>query len=185
MNDCERFHATMTYSSRDRAPFHEFPWPTWPETAERWRREGGYDPETADFGCDRWVVEFQWFFPHPPFERQVLAEDDDYVTYVDPQGIVMREFKRNPLSSMPQFLRFPVETREQFRAFWRERMRPDLAARIGPDWRERLRSHRGRDYLLVVLADRWGGFFGALRNLVGLEKLCLLFHDDPRSEERR
>lgn len=58
-------------------------------------------------------------------------------------------------------------------------MQPDLAARIGPDWRQRLRRHRGRDYLLVVLADRWGGFFGALRNLVGLERLCLLFHDDP------
>ncbi len=179
MNARQRFHATMTYDARDRAPFHEFPWPTWPETAERWNHEGGYDPQATDFGCDRWVIEHQWFFPTPAFERQVLSEDDTHVTYVDPQGIVVREFKKNPLSSMPQFIRFPIETRADFRTFWKERMRADLAVRIGADWRERLRRHRGRDYLLIVLADRWGGFFGPLRNLVGVERLCTLFYDDP------
>jgi len=179
MTDRERFHACMTYAPRDRAPFHEFFWPTWPETDERWAREGGYDPLRTEFGCDRWVVEYQWFYPNPPFARTVLAEDDTHVTYVDPQGIVLREFRQNPLSSMPQFVRFPVENREDFRRFWRQRMQPDLAARIGPDWRRRLRHHRDRDYLFVVLADRWGGFFGSLRNLVGVERLCTLFYDDP------
>lgn len=178
MNHRERFHATMTYGLRDRAPFQQFPWPTWPETVERWNREGGYN-ERTDFGCDHWVVEYQWFFPNPPFDRTIIARDETYVTYVDPQGIVVREFRENPLSSMPQFIRFPVETREDFRKFWQERMRPNLAERIGPGWREQLRRHRHRDYLLVVLADRWGGFFGPLRNLVGVERLCTLFYDDP------
>lgn len=179
MNDLERFHATMQYRPRDRAPFHEFPWPTWPETAEQWAREGAYDPQKTAFGCDRWKVESQWFFPNPPFAHEILAEDETTVTFRDPQGIVMREFKHNPLSSMPHFIRFPVETRQDFRKFWAERMQPDLAARIGPDWRQRLRAHRDRDYVLVVLADRWGGFFGSLRNLVGLERLCTLFYDEP------
>lgn len=179
MTDLERFHATMNYGPRDRAPFHEFPWPTWPETVERWAAEGGYDPAQTDFGCDRWVIEHQWFFPTPPFAREIVAEDDTTVTFVDPQGIVMREFKNNPLSSMPHFIRFPVETRADFRKFWAERMQPDMAARLGADWRERLRSHSNRDYVLIVLADRWGGFFGSLRNLVGVERLCTLFYDDP------
>lgn len=178
MTSLDRFSATMSYGPRDRAPFHEFPWPTWPETVDRWAREGGYDPATTSFGCDHWVIEYKWFFPNPPFEREVLSQDDDYVTYVDPQGIVMREFTRNPLSSMPQFLRFPVETREDFRRFWADRMKPDLAARIGPDWRNELRRHSSRDYVFIVLADRWGGFFGSLRNMVGVEKLCTLFYDD-------
>lgn len=179
MNAGERFHQTMTYGARDRAPLHEFFWPTWPETAERWKLEGGYEQGKTDFGCDHWVFEFEWFFPNPSFERRVLEEDATHVTYVDPQGIVLREHKRNPLSSMPQFIRFPVETREDFRKFWKERMRPDLCARIGPDWRAQLRRHRQRDYVFIVLADRWGGLFGSLRNLVGVEKLCTLFYDDP------
>jgi hypothetical protein len=179
MNDLERFHASMNYRPRDRAPFHEFPWPTWPETVERWSREGGYDPQKTDFGCDRWVIEYSWFWPNPPFERVLLAEDEHYVTYVDPQGIAMKEFKKNPLSSMPQFIRFPVETREDFRQFWKKRMRPELSERISRDWREKLSRHRNRDYVFVVIADRWGGFFGPLRNLVGVERLCMLFHDDP------
>ncbi|MCL4401905.1 MAG: hypothetical protein M1436_04460 [Acidobacteria bacterium] len=178
MNDRERFHATMRYQARDRAPFHEFPWPTWPETEDLWRAEG-YDPAKTDFGCDKWVLEYSWFFPTPPFDYRVIEEDDTYITFVDPQGIVMREFKHNPLSSMPQFVRFPVESRADFRKFWKERMQPDLTARIGPDWREQLRKHKNRDYVLVVLADRWGGFFGSLRNLVGVERLCTLFYDDP------
>ncbi len=179
MTDLERFRRSMEYCAPDRAPFQQFPWPTWPETAERWTREGGYDPAVTDFGCDRWVLETNWFFPTPPFDRRIVEEDDTYVTYVDPQGIVMREFKRNPLSSMPQFVRFPVETREDFRRFWRERMQPDLSVRIGPDWRAQLARHRNRDYVFVVIADRWGGFFGPPRNLVGLERLCTLFYDDP------
>ena len=179
MNDRERFHATMNYGARDRAPFHEFPWPTWPETEEIWAKENGYNPAKTGFGCDRWVVEFSWFFPTPPFEGTIVEEDETTVTFVDPQGIIMREFKKNPQSSMPQFVRFPVETREDFRKFWAERMKADLTARIGPDWREKLAVHRNRDYVLVVLADRWGGFFGSLRNLVGVERLCTLFYDDP------
>lgn len=179
MNALERFRATLQYEKVDRAPFYEFMWPTWPETAERWAREGGYVAGKTDFGCDKWVVEFSWFWPQPPFQREILAEDEEYATYVDPQGIVMREFKKNPQSSMPQFIRFPVETRKDFRKYWRERMRPDLAQRIGPDWREKLRQHRKRDFPFVVIADRWGGFFGPIRNLVGVELLCTLFYDDP------
>ena len=179
MNDQQRFIECMNYGNPDRAPFHEFMWPTWPETVERWAKEAGYDPQKSDFGCDRWVVEYSWFYPTPPFDREVISEDEKTVTYVDSQGIILKEFKSNPLSSMPQFIRFPVETREDFRKFWKERMRADLSERIGSDWREKLHHHKNRDYPLVVIADRWGGFFGSLRNLIGVERLCVMFYDDP------
>jgi len=183
MTDLERFHATMNYCSRDRAPFHEFPWPTWSETADQWSRRGVRSANNRlrlrSLGDRNPVV-----LSNPPFEREILEQDETTITYVDPQGIIMREFKKNPQSSMPTFLRFPVETRADFRKFWVERMQPDLTARIGPDWRERLGAHRDRDYVLVLLADRWGGFFGSLRNLVGVERLCTLFYDDRRLWKR-
>ena len=41
MNDLERFRATLNHGKVDRAPFYEFIWPPWPETAERWAQEAG------------------------------------------------------------------------------------------------------------------------------------------------
>ena len=177
MNELERFHACMNYKPVDRAPF--WIWGPWPETAERWRREG-YDPDRPPaYGDDQRSTEGQWFFPNPPFEHKVLEEDDEHILYVNHEGILMRELKGNPMSSMPQFVKFPVDTREEFRRFWRERMQPDLAQRLGPDWKEQLQALRARPQPFIIISDRWGGFFGPLRNLVGVQRLCTLFYDDP------
>lgn len=151
----------------------------WPETAQRWQKEG-FDPKQGHgFALDPCAWYGGWFRPNPPFARDVVAEDDTTVTYVNHEGIVMRERKDNPHSSMPQFVRFPVETRQDFRRFWAERMRADLSARIAADYVAKLDAMRAREAPLIVIADRWGGFFGGPRNLTGVEKLCLLFHDDP------
>jgi len=177
MNDLERFRACMEYQAADHAPFWD--WGAWPETVERWKAEG-FDPAHHPGAvCDQrqWVG--HWFFPNPPFERKVVSEDARHVVYVNHEGILMRERSDQPASSMPQFLKFPVETRAEFRQFWRERMQPDLAARIGPDWREKLLQMRARPAPFIIISDRWGGFFGPLRNLVGVERLCTLFYDDP------
>ena len=178
MTSRERFLACMRYQPVDRAPFRGT-LGVWPETLERWRREGCDEPGAPAFEMDHWEWIGHWFFPHPPFEREVVDEDDQIVLYVNKEGILMREFKNHPFSTMPQFVRFPVATREDFRRFWRERMRPDLSARIGPDWQTKLAAYRQRDCPLFIKADRWGGFFGPLRNLVGVKNLALLFYDDP------
>ena len=176
MNDLERFRACMAYGPMDRAPYRS--WGAWPETIERWTTEG-YDPENPpDFGTDRWVTR-NWFLPNPPFEHQVVEENEETILYVNHEGILIRERKDQRYSSMPQFVRFPVETPEDFRTFWQERMQPDLSARIGPTWKEQLAAYRDRDFPLIVFPDRWGGCFGPQRNLLGVENLCMTFYDDP------
>ena len=176
MTSRARFLATMRYELVDRVPYRS--WGAWPETIERWKTEG-YDPgNPPDFGLDRWEVR-NWFHPNPPFEHRVIEENDETILYVNHEGILMREWKANRYSSMPQFVRFPVETREDFRTFWKERMQPDLSARIGPDWKEQLAAYRDRDFPLIVFPDRWGGCFGPQRNLLGVENLCMMFYDDP------
>ena len=173
MTPRERFLATMRYEPVDRVPFRLFG--AWPETVERWKREG-YDPRKPLFQGDHWEWLGEWFFPNPPFERKVIEENARTVLYINHEGILMRERSDHRDSSIPQFLRFPVETPEDFRRFQEERMKPDLAARIGPDWKAQLSAYRKRDFPLIVIADRWGGFFGPLRNLLGLRKLCTLFY---------
>jgi uroporphyrinogen decarboxylase len=167
----------MHYQPTDRVPLWSFG--AWPETVQRWQTEG-YDPvkPQLNFKEDRRNWAGGWFFPYPPFEHETVAEDEHTVTYINHEGILLRERKDNPHSSMPQFIKYPVETREDFRKFWKERMQPDLAVRIGADYIEKLAEHRRRDYPLMVVADRWGGFFGPLRNLMGVENLCVAFCED-------
>ena len=177
MTDRERFYAVHNYQPTDRG-IYMGGMGAWPETVERWKTEG-YDPNGAPLFPGDVQLRYNWFTPTPPFERQVIEEDDHTVLYINHEGILLRERKDNPYSSMPQFIRFPVETREDLRRFFAERMQPDLAQRIGADWVTQLEALRDRDAPLVLFPDRWGGFFGPLRNLVGVERLCMLFYDDP------
>jgi len=178
MTSRERFLNTMEYKPVDRG-IYGIGWGAWPETIERWKREG-YNPDKEPlFNVDHWEWIGHWFFPHPPFEKKIIQEDDRTILYINHEGILMRERKDNPMSSMPQFVRFPVETREDFHKFMKERMQPDLASRIGEDYVTKLQSYKKRDFPLIIISDRWGGFFGPLRNLVGVERLCMLFYDDP------
>lgn len=178
MTSRERFLNVMNYQPVDRNLYGMWVgW--WPETQQRWETEG-YDPAVGHgFNTDPVLWYGGWFFPNPPFEYEVVEETDTTITYVNHEGILMRERKDNRYSSMPQFLRFPVETREDFRHFWATRLQPDLAARIGADYVEQLTALRDREAPLIVVADRWGGFFGGLRNMTGVERLCTLFYDDP------
>ena len=177
MTDRQRFLNVMNYKPVDRCVYRAVG--GWPETVERWTCEG-FDPaDPPRFGTDHWEWQGGWFFPNPPFEEKVIKEDETTILYINCEGILMRERKDNPLSSMPQFIRFPVETRRQFREFYRQRMQPDLAGRIGQDYADKLAAYRNHDFPLIVVSDRWGGMFGGLRNLVGVERLCMLFYDDP------
>jgi uroporphyrinogen decarboxylase len=178
MNSRERLLNTLNYQPVDRGVYGVWTH-GWPETYERWLTEG-YDPAQEPlFEVDDWIWQGGWFLPNPPFAREVLEEDEHTILYINHEGILMRERKDNPQSSMPQFVRFPVETREDLRRLVAERLQPDLAGRIGADYVARLEAYRDRESPLIVIADRWGGFFGGPRNMVGVQRLCTLFYDDP------
>jgi len=149
------------------------------ETVERWQGEGL--PEGANlrelFGFDR--VEFTGgkpYSPVPPFEEQVVAEDEETVILRDENGVTKKVFKRHTDSKMPQWLDFPIKSRADFRAFAR-RLDPRTAGRIPADLAERAKRWAGRDYPLGIGP---GSFYGhTLQRWVGTEQLCLLFYEDP------
>lgn len=178
MNDLERFYACFNYEPVDRHPFWYFGY--WAETRDRWIKEGWnrdeFDPSE---GADKAPMYGNWFDPQPPFTKEIVSEDEEHVTFINHEGVLVREMKNNPSSSMPQFLRFPVETREDFRRFWSERMQPDMNRKMGPDWKEQLKSIRALEQPFIVWAANWGGFFGPLRHLLGVENICMMFYDDP------
>ena len=65
MTDRERFVNVLNYRPVDRCFYAECLW-TWPETYERWEREG-YDPAQEPlFHTDRWDIQLPWFSPGSP-----------------------------------------------------------------------------------------------------------------------
>jgi len=184
MTPRERYHAITHFEKPDR------PWisgeGTWPETEARWRKEG-WDgrPIHEIFPHDPMLGVPVSAGPWPPFEKTVIEETTETVLYIDHEGILKREFKEHRgWSSMPQFVKFPVETEEDFDRLVRERLAPKLDERFPKDWEARVKEWKKRTAPLMYFPDRWGGFFGPLRNLLGLKNLCRAFYERPEFVEK-
>jgi hypothetical protein len=180
----ERFLQTLNYQPAD-PPFMRAGLGMWQDTAELWRKQG-WDGRPLDevFGTDTLVGVGPYYGPAPAFAYQLLAQDDTTRTYVNHEGIVMREFIEHRDTSMPQFVRFPVETAEDFERLAAERLGLNPEARFTADWQRHVAEVNAGDAPRQCWADRWGGFFGPIRNLMGLENLCMAFYDQPALVER-
>jgi Uroporphyrinogen decarboxylase (URO-D) len=186
MNGRERFQRYLHYQPADRAPNIEVG--AWSQTVDRWLTEGlpagtGLEESYLTFngndffGLDRQLeLGLDMTSPLPPFEPEVLEEDERIIVQRDSAGVVTRSLKDG--SSMGQYLAFPVRDRQDFEAL-RRRYDPASPERYPADWPERVRA--------AVEADCpvWGpgvgsiGFFSTLRHWMGTENACTIFYDDP------
>ena len=157
----------------------------WEETLEQWRTQG-WDGRPLDevFGTDPLLRVDVYYGPAPQFPYEVIEEDERTRTYVNHEGIVMRELKEHRDTSMPQFIRFPVADLADFQRVASERLGLNEDVRFPEDWKRQVTSWRDSGLPRQCWADRWGGFFGPIRNLMGLEGLCLAFYDQPRLVEQ-
>jgi uroporphyrinogen decarboxylase len=98
LTDHERFLNVMSYKPVDRCVYGVWTG-GWPETIERWKKEG-YDPSREPlFKTDHWEWQGGWFHPDPPFEYKVISEDEHTILHINHEGILMRERKDYPKSS--------------------------------------------------------------------------------------
>lgn len=157
----------------------------WPSTIDRWIEEG-MPPELRemprmvehfDLQPHIWTSPAARLFVYPPFEREVIKETDETVTYLNHQGITCTEFKEDAFKSMPHFEAFPVRDREDWEEF-RERLRWD-DERISNRWEDQKQEWADRDAPLILYLGRGSGFYGSLRDMVGMERLSMLFYDEP------
>ena len=210
----ERFIQTCNFQPAD-PPWARWGAFVWPETWAVWRTQGYEGPElgwygeglTERFELDELLRVDPWYGPVPEFAYEVIEEDDRTKLYINHEGILMREFKERSDTSMPQFVRFPVETSEDFEQFAAERLSLNVEDRFSPVWKQQVAAgqlhgvagaanitaggdeegivgERAQESPRKCWADRWGGFFGSLRNMMGLENLCLAFYDQPKLVER-
>jgi hypothetical protein len=179
----ERYLQTLRFEPAD-PPFALPSWP-WQETAEQWRTQG-WDgrPMNEVFGTDLLPNAGPYYGPAPRVPYQVLEEDERTITYVNHEGIVMRELKEHRDTSMPQFVKFPVENAADFERFAAQYLQLNTNARLTPEWHAGVARLHASEFPRTCNADRWGGFFGPLRNLMGLENLCVAFYEQPALIER-
>ncbi len=115
-----------------------------------------------------------WIFP--PFKKRILEEKDDSLIIIDQKGIKMELFKKG--GSMPHFLDWPISSRDDFEKI-KERFKPNLEERLPVSWPELVKEYKNRDYPLA-LGGLPVGFFGSLRDLIGLENLLFSYYDNPK-----
>ncbi len=179
----ERFHQIMRFEcpGRTLATLGGI----WPSCFERWAAEGmpagiASVPqlwEHFDLDPHIWCGPQARIYVNPPFPREVQAETDDTVTYVNHLGITCTEFKQDAYKSMPHFEAFPVQSRADWDAY-KERLQwqPD---RIGDRWEEHKAQLRQSTAPVILFLDRVASLYGSLRDMVGTAELSLLFYDDP------
>jgi hypothetical protein len=179
----ERFLRTFDFEPVDGA--FTFLFGAWQQTADLWKTQG-WDGQPIEklFDIDVLQQVGVYYGPAPAFSYEVIEEAEQTRTYVNHEGIVMREFKEHAETSMPQFLKFPVNTREEFETLASQRLSVNKPVRFTDEWKSKTGTWAHSGWPRMCWADRWGGFFGPLRNLMGVENLCLAFYDQPALVER-
>ena len=192
MNDRERFLAAMRFEQPDRIPYWECAF--WGETLARWVTEGmpesvahpdgsAEDALRGYFGFDRsFGVYFRGTVPAnigfmPGFEHKVISEENGIITEQGGDGVISRWSRTG--HSTRQFVRFPVQNREDFLEI-RKRLDASTPGRLPDGWKEKAlkRQNEGAPICLQV-----GGYYGFARSLMGMEGLSMAFYDQPELVE--
>jgi len=183
MNDRQRFHATMHYEPRDRAPICDFGF--WPETIQRWKSQGlpgwvggGHDTTSTDaaFGMDTYLggpgVNVGLC---PTFETRVIEDRGDHELVQQHDGV--RVLRKKWMSSIPHPERHLLEDRASWEQHYKPRLDPDTAGRY-PDGEAAQAAWEDPDFP-VPRVFFGGSLFGRIRDWMGVEAVSYLVYDDP------
>ena len=180
----ERLLQIFSFDQPDR-PFRWECIAYWQQTLNRWRREGlvGHPDKLFEMDPQISFLTFHSVFPiHtgftrnpylPPFETIVVEEGPGWRIVRGSDGILRREVKDG--SSMPQWLKFPVENREDYEEI-KERLDPDDPERFPDEWEEKAASYTERD---IPISMPLCGFYGHLRNLFGTKRVPYFMYREP------
>ena len=184
----DRYYRVFTYQSVDRVPDVEFGY--WPQTIRRWLREGlpaEYESEKNYMfsgkldqyfgfeGGDQVGLDLRMWM-NPTFTEETIEKKQGSVIMRDTSGVVAERYMNEADdSSIPHYLRFPVETPDDWKAM-KERFRADDPVRVIPQQDiENVRAAMGTKMVGLFCT----GFYGQLRNWMGMENLSCAFFEYP------
>ena len=180
MNTRDRFIKTLLFDSPDRPYFHHA-FGLMPGVIERWHKEGlpeniGEQDIRSYFGFDlkgRGVAVNLLFYPL--FEPEIVEETDEYIIRRETDGQLTQMYPA--VSSLPHAIGYPVETPKDWEAV-KERLQYS-AFRFAPDWVEQAEQTRKVEGLPLSFGGK--GFYWMPRDILGDERLCLWYYEEPET----
>ncbi|MEI8244041.1 MAG: uroporphyrinogen decarboxylase family protein [bacterium] len=193
MNPRQRMIETLRFGHPDRVPLT--PGGGRRSTLEAWHAQG-LPPEVRDYneyayrlagGRQPWPQGGPGFAVNermiPQFEEKIVEERGDTRIVQDWKGNICEissefgvEYLRQAIDFVTRrWVKCPVETRADWEGM-KARYDPATAARLPPDAAARTAQLRDRDWPVTI---HFSGPFWQLREWLGFENLCVLFHDDP------
>ncbi len=189
MTNRERFLNLMEYGCVDRVPNWEIG--VWAQTIDVWKEQGApvenitwYWLEKCDyFNLDQREYITVNYDMIPPYEEKIIEKTERWEIIQHSNGIVTKALVEGSVGgarmSMDQYLRFPVESAEDFREL-KKRYIAAAPERYLKDWRNNIERWRNRDEVLVLghncAAD---GFYWRAREWMGTENLSYAWYDMP------
>lgn len=193
MNARERFSKTLLFDNPDKVPLE--PGGGRESTLARWHREGLPEtvPDIAEYayrcagGKQAWPRDGKRFGVNqcmiPQFEEKVIERRANSQVVQDWKGNICEiglEFTAQHLGTRSDFvtrrwIKCPVESRTDWKDM-KHRYNSDDPARYPADAAALGRQLAAREH---VVGFSFSGPFWQLREWLGFEQLCVLFHDDP------
>ena len=178
MTERDRWVRAMHYQSVDHVPDEEFGY--WAETLTTWHDQGLPNHIVTDPMADRYFgFNRRDHVPLnlgllPNFKYEIVEEKEDHRIIVDEAGVTCL-IRTDGSSSIPKYLKFPIETRADWDRF-KERLDPNDPVRYPENWEALKQEWSVRDYPLGVSV---GSLFGWLRNWMSFEHVTVTCIDDP------
>ncbi len=180
MTSRERFRRVTHYKTADHPAHWEFGW--WEETFPTWHRQGLPDSVTNNRQGDRFfALDTQDYVPVnvgivPPFTYEVIEETERYIIYRNGEGAICQSFT-DGASTIPHYLKFPIETRADWERFRDERLNPNTP-RYPDDaeWAAAVARLNASDTPVTI---GLGSLFGVIRDWMGFENACVAVAEEP------
>lgn len=185
----DRFYRVFMYQPVDRVPDTEFGY--WPQTIRRWLGEGMKIDLTRQEQNQMFLPRLDAFLGleaegcgvgvrtgmNPSFEHKVLEDKGASQIVQGGDGIIAERYGNDAdESSIPRFIKFPIETPDDWKAM-KERYRLDDPARKIPQ--ENIDNARKGVAKGQMISIFFVGFYGQMRNFMGTENLSYAFYEQP------
>lgn len=186
----DRAYRVFTYQSVDRVPDHEFGY--WPQTIRRWLGEGLDLELTADEKNQMFCGTLDRYFGfegghsagidlkthmNPTFETEIIERKENSVIMRDGSGAIAERYEASAdQSSIPHFLKFPVETPDDWAEMKEHFAHDDPTRELSQENIQRARKAADEGKQIGIGCT---GFYGVMRGWMGFENLSCAFFEYP------